>query len=61
MHSVYSDREGLLPECSVGEVEAHMATYSLFTTDQQREVSHRQLQISIITVVEVASGIKGHA
>ena len=37
------------------EVEAHMATYSLFAADHQQQVAHRQyhaVKISITTVVE---------
>ena len=43
------DREGLLPQCSAGNlefettaVEAHMATYCLFATNHQRQLAHRQ-------------------
>ena len=49
MHSV-GDREGYWLYCqsvasvtwSCDDVEAHMATYSLFATDHQWQVAHRQ-------------------
>ena len=31
-----------LPGVEMTEVEAHMASYSLFATDHQRQVVHRQ-------------------
>ena len=50
MHLV-GDHEGLLPECSASlpgvemtEIEAHMATYSLFATDHRWQVAHRQYE-----------------
>ena len=42
------------------EVEIHMATYSLFTTDHRRRFLTGSTNL-IKTVVEVASGIKRHA
>ena len=49
-----------LPGVETTEVEAHVATYSLFATDHQRQVSHRQYKFRSQQVVEVASG-KAHA
>ena len=33
-----------LPGVETTEVEAHMASYSLFATDHQRQVTHRQYE-----------------
>ena len=65
MHLV-GDHEGLLSECSASlpgvemtEIEAHMATYSLFATDHRWQVAHRQYRFNHDSG-GVASG-KGHA
>ena len=63
------DREGLiarvqrrLPGVETTQVEAHMATYCLFATNHQRQVAHRQYNISITTVVKWSRHDgKGHA
>ena len=48
-----------LPGVETTEVEVHMATYSLFVTRSSTAGCPQAVQISITTVVEVASG-KGH-
>ena len=48
-----------LPGVETTEVEVHMATYCLFATRSSTAGCPQAVQISITTVVEVASG-KGH-